>query len=315
MSTPGPVKVIQTRRFLSTDPGMIERFGDPFRPLEPGCSVIQFDQPLAEAQLQQAGELIAHRPDVQLYVYFDASTDLNFLKYFPALRRLHIALFKLKDIAGFSHVAGTLEELTFDQTKIAFSLRFLTTMPHLKSLFLVRHKKDLPVLSDLVNLTKLGLSGISMADLGLLLPLKDLRDLSIFLGSTTNLTDLPRLAALKELWLMRIARLTDLGMLGAVTGLTKLHLDGLPKVKELPSLARLAQLEEVTLDSMKGLQDLTPVAAALALRKLSVFTVPHLTAESFRCLVGHPTLADLEVETSRKRVDEAVKRLFGGIVC
>ena len=44
------------RRFLSADPAMVERFGDPFRPLEPNCQVIQFSQPLTPAQLQQAAD-------------------------------------------------------------------------------------------------------------------------------------------------------------------------------------------------------------------------------------------------------------------
>jgi hypothetical protein len=38
-------------------------------PLEPNCSVIQFDQPLTSHQLQQAASLIADRSDVELYVY------------------------------------------------------------------------------------------------------------------------------------------------------------------------------------------------------------------------------------------------------
>ena len=110
------------RRFLSTDPGMIERFGDPFRPLERNCGVIQFSQPLTPAQLQQAGDLIADRPDVQLYVYGRASNDLGFLRYFARVRRLHLALYDLDDIAGFSHLQGGLEDLTFGKTKKKFSL-------------------------------------------------------------------------------------------------------------------------------------------------------------------------------------------------
>ena len=38
---------------------MVERFGDPFRPLEPECSVIQFDQPLTPEEMRRAGDLVA----------------------------------------------------------------------------------------------------------------------------------------------------------------------------------------------------------------------------------------------------------------
>jgi internalin A len=314
MSEPGPVvETRQGRRFLWSDPARIERFGDPFRPLEPECKVIQFDQPLTPAQLQQAADLIVERPDVQLYVYGRASRDLSFLGYFPTLRRLHIALYELDDIAGFSHVARSLEELTYGQTKRTFSLRFLSAMPQLKKLFLVRHKRDLPVISGLGDLTGLGLSGITLPDLSLLLPLSGLRELSIFLGGTTNLALLPQLRALENLFLMRITKLSDLGMLGDLGGLTTLRLDWMRNVTWLPSLAGLARLDDVTLDTMKGLTDLSPLAAAPALRRLSVAAMPQLNAESFRCFLGHPRLRELWVGTGKSRVNDAVKRMFPGI--
>jgi internalin A len=283
----------QHRRFLTTDPAMIDRLGDPFRPLESECNVIQFDQPLTAAQMRRAGELIAERPDVQLYVYGRASRDLSFLRHFPALGRLHLSLYELDDIAGFTFVAHSLDELNFGQTKQTFSLRFLATMPQLKKLFLVGHKKDLPVIGSLHNLTGLGLSGITLPDLSVLLPLMALRELSIFLGSTTNLSLLPRLLALENLFLMRITKLSDLSVLGDLAGLRTLRLDWMRNVTSLPSLAGLPRLEDVTLDTMKGLTDLSPLAAAPALRRLSIVAMPQLTAESFRCFLGHPALREL----------------------
>jgi hypothetical protein len=89
------------QRFLSPDPAMVKQFGDPFRPLEPECEVIQLCQPLTPAHLRQAGDLIANRPDVQLYVYGRPGTDLDFLRYFGTVRRLHVALCDLDDITGY----------------------------------------------------------------------------------------------------------------------------------------------------------------------------------------------------------------------
>jgi hypothetical protein len=131
------------RRFISMHPKMIERFGDPFRPLEPECKVVQFGQPLTPEQLQRAGELMRGRPDVRLYVHGRASHDLDFLRYFPGLRSLQLAIYELDDIAGFSHVEGSLSELIFGRTKNSFSLRFLVAMPQLKTLVLEGHRKDL----------------------------------------------------------------------------------------------------------------------------------------------------------------------------
>jgi hypothetical protein len=41
--------------------------------------------------------------------------------------------------------------------------------------------------------------------------------------------------------------------------------------------------------------------------------MPQLTAEDFRCFVGHPTLTELYAHTGRVKVKEAVKRMFPGI--
>jgi hypothetical protein len=310
--TRGPCGLF-SRRVLNDEPGMRECFGDPFRPLEPECKVVQFHQPLTRSQLERAGELVAGRPDVQLYVYFDASRDLNFLQYFPNLRRLHVALYKLEDVSGLAAVAPSLEELTLGKTKKTFSLRFLEPMTQLRSLFLVCHKKDLPVVGGLTGLTSFGLSGVTLPDLSLLLPLRALRAFQLSFGGTVNLALLPRLPALEELWLMRITKLSDLGVLADLAGLTKLQLDWMRNVATLPSLGRLTRLGDVTLDTMKGLTDLSPVAAAPALRSLMVDGMPQLTAESFRCLLGHRRLEELWLYTPRAKVWEAVARMFPGI--
>ena len=262
------------RRFLSTDRGMVERFGDPFRPLEPECGVIQFNQPLTPSQLQRAGDLIADRPDVELYVYGKASKDLGFLRHFERARRLHLALYDLDDIGGFSFLQGGLEELTFGQTKKEFSLGFVESFPRLKKLFLVGHRKDLQAIRALGDLASLGLSGITLPDLSLLLPLAGLRKLAILLGGTTNLSLLPRLSRLEDLFLMRITKLSDLSVLGDLPCLKTLRLDWMRNVTSLPNLAGLARLDYVTLDTMKGLADLSPLAAAPALRRLAIASMP-----------------------------------------
>jgi hypothetical protein len=308
-----PTPTLQYRRLLTNDPGMAARFGDAFRPLEAECNVVQFSEPMLDDDLRRAGALLRERPDVELYVYGRAARDLDFLRHFPGLSRLHLSLYELDDIAGFAHVADGLEELIFDSTKKTFSLSFLGEMPHLGSLFLVGHKKDIAVVGKLAGLVSLGLSGITLPDLSLLLPLKRLRKLSLLLGGTRDLALLSRLPALEELFMMRITKLADLGVLGELVGLRKLRLDWMRNVTTLPSFARLANLEDVTLDTMKGLASLEAVAAAPALRRLSVANMPLLTAASFRCLVGHPRLAELFAYVGKETVNAEVKHMFPGI--
>lgn len=302
---------MSTRRFISTHPQWVARFGDPFRPLEADCKVVQFEQPLTDAELRQTAALMAERPDVQLYVHGRVK-DLDFLGYFPTLKRLDVSLWELENIDGFASVGG-LELLVFGKTKMTFPLGFLGKMTRLRELFLGGHKKELPVVSGLTGLTGLGLRGITLPDLSLLTPLKRLRDVRIMMGSTTNLGLFVALPALEELFLMRITKLEDLGVLADLTGLTTLKLDWMRNVAVLPSLERLARLESVTLDTMKGLTDLSPVAAAPGLRRLEVLAMPQLTADSFTCFVGHPTLAEISGYIGKTSVNKAIKAMFPGI--
>jgi hypothetical protein len=64
---------------------------------------------------------------------------------------------------------------------------------------------------------------------------------------------------------------------------------------------------------MKGWTDLSPLAAAPALRRLCVGAMPQLRPESFHCFIGHPRLEELRVSTGRSTVNEQIKRMFPSI--
>jgi hypothetical protein len=84
--------------------------------------------------------------------------------------------------------------------------------------------------------------------------------------------------------------------------------------REVPAEPRAPDwLEKIELSTMKGLTDLSAIAAAPNLRRLAIDAMPQLTAESFRCLVGHPAPAELWAHTGKSRVNEAVKCMFPGI--
>jgi len=295
------------RRFLTTS---VASSADRFAPLEPECEVVQFSQPLSPSELQNAAKLMRDRPEVQLYVYGLASRDLNFLRSFENLRRLNLQLYELEDLSGLSHLGGCLEQFTFGPTRQTFRLGFLERLPRLTELFLVRHRKDIAAIQNLRGLHSLGLSCITLPDLTLIEPLAQLRNLSILLGGTRNLSSLPRLPHLESLFLMRITKMSDLNVLAELERLQTLRLDWMRNVTALPNLARLSRLESVELDTMKGLRDLAPLAAAPALRRLRIGAMPQLDADSFRCFISHPRLEELYAYTGKQATNEAVKRML-----
>ena len=299
------------RRFLGSAASSIDAVR--FAPLEPECKVIQFDQTLSPPELQKAASLVHGRPDVGLYVYGIASRDLDFLRYFEDVRRLNLQLYELEDISGLSHLGGRLEDLNFGNTRRTFSLHFLESLPSLKKLFLVGHRKDIGAVRGLHGLSSLGLSGITLPDLTVVEPLAQLREFFLFLGGTRNLLSLSRLTHLENLFMMRITKMSDLSILRELESLKTLRLDWMRNVTSLPSFASLSRLQSVELDTMKGLTDLSPIAAAPALRRLTISAMPQLDADSFRCFVGHPCLDELYGYTGKKSTNEAIKRMFPGI--
>jgi hypothetical protein len=80
-------------------------------------------------------------------------------------------------------------------------------------------------------------------------------------------------------------------------------------------LHRNERLEDVTLDTMKGLTDLSPIAAAPALRRLVVAEMRQLTIENFRCLIGHRRLQELWADTGRRKLNAQVREMLPLVTC
>src|SRR5690349_35285 len=79
--------------------------------LAPECRIVQFAEPLSEADYQRLGALMADRPDVVLRAYGDYSRrfkDLEFLRFFPGARRVQIDLYDLTDVSGLRHLSDDL---------------------------------------------------------------------------------------------------------------------------------------------------------------------------------------------------------------
>ncbi len=306
------VAVSDHRRFIDDclrDPA---HFGDAFRPLSPECHTVQFSRPHDDGQMQAIGALFQGRPDVRLYVY-GGVRDLEFLRYFPDLRSLQLAVWDIEDISGFRHLSDEFHSLIFPKTRARFSLRFLERLAGLRDLFLQGHTRDVAVVSTLVRLDSLGLHGVGLTDLKPLLPLQGLRTLRLGFGRIGDLSGLAALPALETLRLMRITELADVDVLADLTALRAMDLDWLAKVTRLPDLSRLTWLEDLRLDTMKALTDIAGAARAPSLRRLRVGATPGLTAESFRAFVGHPALRELHAYTGRARDNEAVLRMFPGV--
>jgi hypothetical protein len=310
-------------------------FGDPFvrdlsgpltpeqlSPLDTRCHTVQFgdpvEEPLGDQDFRKLAGFLKKYPKVTLRVYGWGSPprDLDFLRFFPFVKRLAIEKYQLEDMSGIAFACPDLEELTLGQTRSKrHSLKFLERFPKLRKLYLEGHNKDIEIVSCLMKLQDLTLRSITLSDLRILKPLRALESLAIKLGGTRDLGLLPGIGKLRYLELWQVLGLDDLSRIPGIRTLQYLFLQALKRVSELPSFANLGTLPRVHLETMKGVKDLRPVVKAPALEELLVIDMPHLEPNAFRPFIGHRTLRriclDLGSAGRSSTKNEVVKQLLG----
>lgn len=262
---------------------------DSFAPLEPDEVKVRVTAALDDAGYARVASLLAGRPEVQLWID-NRAVDLELLRHFPGLRRLGVTSLPLSSWEGVRHVADSLTELHTGDTSRPVSIAPMRQLRSLTALGLHGPVRDAEAIAELDGIEDLQLRSVTLRSLEPLLPMTRLRSLYIGLGGSSELSLLPRLAALEELELWRIRGLRDVGILGSLPGLRSLRLQSMSAITELPSLAKAVALRSITLDTMKGVTDLAPVAEAPALEELLLVAMNQLEAESLKPFIGHPTL-------------------------
>ncbi len=115
------------------------------------ASVVQFSQPLAEAEYRLLAALLAEHPTVTLRAYgFDEDlATLRFLRWFPRLRRFSVAhLHNLTDLAPLHQLSADVELLDIGETRKPLNLTPVAAFRDLRQLRIVAHRGGLPELID-----------------------------------------------------------------------------------------------------------------------------------------------------------------------
>jgi len=267
---------------------------DDLAPLPDYCHTVQFSERLTDDEMRAMADLMAEYPDVRLRVYGRSITDLEFLRFFPGVRRFSVdAMYELPSLDGIRHLSPDLEDLLIGRTHSnRFSLTVLAQFNKLRKLYLEGQQKEFEAIGRLTSLEDLTLRSITLRDLSALEPLRKLRSLDIKLGGTRDLRLLPRIGQLEyvELWMVR--GLDDVSPLAEVMTLEKLFLQSMKRVTRLPSFAPSLALRHVIIQAMKGITDLRPLALAPNLEILALTDMPHLGADHLRPFLDHPRLRD-----------------------
>ena len=264
-------------------------------PLVAEHTTVQIQTRLTDGEFNRLADFMADYPRVRLRVYgnYDGSiTDLEFLRFFPMLRRFAVdAAYELPSLDGIGHLSDDLEELLIGRTRSKrFSLRTVAKFGKLRTLYLEGQQQEFDAVGDLTSLEDVTLRSITLTDLSALLPLTKLSSLDIKLGGTRDIGLLPRIGRLEHLELWMVRGMDDVSPLAEIATLQSVLLQALKNVTRLPSFARSPSLRGLALDTMKGVTNLSPLAEAPGLEALGLIQMCHLRPEDLRPFVGHPTL-------------------------
>ncbi|PWU44875.1 hypothetical protein DLE60_08200 [Micromonospora globispora] len=279
------------------------------------AAVVQFSQPLAEAEYRSLGALLTDHPTVTLRAYgFDEElATLRFLRWFPRLRRFSVAgLHNLTELAPLHQLDADVECLDIGETHKPLNLAPVTAFHGLHQLRIVAHRRGLP---ELLNANP-GLQGLALwrVPVDQVLPviaLPDLQSLALTLGSLARGEWLTQVPTLRYLALRAVRNLTDLNAVTRLPALQWLWLDALT-LDRLPDFGSSSTLLRADCTQMRHLRhpaSLQGLAAAPQLRELLV-TESRLPVDAFVPFAGHPTLEHVGFGLGSERRNRDAKRLL-----
>jgi hypothetical protein len=283
---------------------------DVWRPLHEACVMLSIQKPRDDAEMRRIAELWNGRRDVGLRLLGYAAQDLEFLRHFSGLEKLNLQVPIIRNLDGLRHVTDSLKDFTLASTTARLSLKPVAACSMLESLHIQNHTRDFEALRLLRGLRYLGIPGISLADLSGLQPFERLQSLFLGFCKPVDLGLIGHFAELEALKIFKMNNLHDLTALKLARDLRRIELAWLPHAVSLPTFSESGRLEEIEIESMKSLGELTSVAAAPALRFLGLWDCKSLTPESFKCLVGHPTLKHLNFGVGRLKDNKAIAAMF-----
>ena len=262
-------------------------------PLPPTINRIQICEPLAEIEYAQVAALLQHYPRVSLRIYdrhvVTRFSHLEFLRFFPRLRGISIELFELSNFDGLRHLSSDLQSLGIGQFRTKrFSLKLIQRFRRLTTLSLNGPAKDFEVIRSFTQLRVLHLTSFTLPDANPLLPLRQLRSLSLALGCLSDGSALPRIGRIARLAIRRVRDVRDVDWLSSMVELREVHLEDLPNVTRLPDVAKLTKLKTVVLENLQGLTDITALSRVRSIRKLDILNMRTLAPESIAAFSDHP---------------------------
>ncbi|WP_327031679.1 hypothetical protein [Micromonospora ureilytica] len=204
------------------------------------ADVVQFSEPLTEAEYRSVAALLVDHPMVPLRVYgFDDDlATLRFLRWFPHVRRFSVAsLWHLTDLTPLDQLSADVEFLDIGETRKPLNLAPVAQFRRLRRLRVVEHRRGLPeLLHANPGLRDLSLWRLPVDHVLPVIALPHLQALALTLGSLTNSEWLTQIPTLRYLALRQVRKLSDLTPVTRLRALQWLWLETLT-VDRLPDFS------------------------------------------------------------------------------
>lgn len=253
--------------------------------------------------------ILEHLPDVQ-WLLVDCLQEIsNPEKLFelPKLRKLSFGVYNYHTQDFLNQLdLDKLEQLTIGETKKRnFDLSPLREGNHIRSLSVVGHDKNIDVISDMESLETLNLHSIGKrTSLEFVSSIAKLRALKITLGGRQNIDEIKH-PLLRELEIIRIRGLNDLGDLSRFPHLRRLHIEDQIKILSI-SLQNL-HLNELKLLNCKALNELNGLEALKNIIHVRCYKTS-LDYENISQLNWAKSLEVLDLYSGNKKRDEALRK-------
>ncbi|RKN22120.1 hypothetical protein D7147_05215 [Micromonospora musae] len=279
------------------------------------ADVVQFSQPLTEAEYRSLAALLAEHPTVPLRAYGsdDELATLRFLRWFPHVRRFSVAeLRHLTDLAPLDQLSADVDYLDIGETRKPVHLGPVAEFRRLRRLRIVGHRRGLSeLLSANPGLRELSLWRLPVDRVLPVIALPCLQALALTLGSLTNSEWLTQIPTLRYLALRGVREVSDLTPVTRLPALQWLWLETLT-VERLPhfgSDTKLARVDCIGMRHLRHPEALQGLAAAPQLRELLV-AAPHLPVDAVVSLVDHPTLERATIVLGSQQRDRDAEDLL-----
>jgi hypothetical protein len=273
---------------------------------------VRLEGPASPAAVAAAGAKLAARPEARLFVTAVEDTDLGFLADLPPLHGLEVILSGIRDVGALAHHADTLRTVQLELGRHPVAVDVVGNLPELRQLYLQKDgsaavKGTPDAVAHATHLEHLVLHSIAIPSIAALTGLPRLRGVALKLGGAPDLTAFPELPAVRFFEAWQVRGMTDLSPVAASRTLDVLYLESLRRAT-LPDFSGAVSLQHVQIDNLPMTEGLAGLAAAPALRQVSI-SRRVFDLEEVEVLRGHPTLQAAWIPLRGRGVTDEEMRL------